>query len=591
MKKLFAKLKKLIKDIKDKLRGRSIVKKIYIAFVAVALFFIFYHIGYSKSIVPGVKVGSMFLGGMNFDEALKTLQKGEGEMDKTVVLTYKGKKYTISENGVGLEYNLEATATRAFEIGRTGNFYRDTKDKLASLIKTVKLKAYYLVDDDALSAKFAQIRGEINQEAKDAAFVLSDGALTTVSAVGGRKVSDQKMYEKTMESIEYMDFSAKSLFVEDKVPVITEDHLSKVKLQVEEIVFNPITITYKDSKWELSPDQMLDFIDVNLDNGEPVIGLDNVKFDSYVKNLAQDINQLPRGEITKTEGDKVIEFKAIQNGISLDTDTFTEDFKKSFFGNGDEVAIKVNEVESLEDPSDYGIFTLLGRGESKFTGSGAARVHNLGLAAERTNGVLVPPGEIYSLNNSIGEISKETGYDTGYIISNGRTVLGEGGGVCQTSTTMFRAVLNSGLPVMTRHPHAYRVIYYEIDKPVGFDAAVYQPSIDFEFKNDTPNHILIQTEFSPSQYTLAFEIYGTPDGREVEISEPVVSNLVKPPEPLYKETDELPPGETKQIDFAAWGSHVYFTREVTKNDELMFKDTFSSSYQPWRAIFLVGKED
>jgi len=153
---------------------------------------------------------------------------------------------------------------------------------------------------------------------------------------------------------------------------------------------------------------------------------------------------------------------------------------------------------------------------------------------------------------------------------------------------MFRAILNAGLPIVSRFPHAYRVYYYELDSPVGFDASIFQPSLDLQFKNDTPAYILVQTEFDPKNYTLKFKLFGTDDGRKVEITKPVVTNVTAPPEALYQEDSTLPVGTIKQIDFAAWGANVSFTRTVTREDKELYKDTFSSRYQPWRAIYLKG---
>jgi len=127
--------------------------------------------------------------------------------------------------------------------------------------------------------------------------------------------------------------------------------------------------------------------------------------------------------------------------------------------------------------------------------------------------------------------------------------------------------------------------------PVGFDAAVFQPSWDFQFKNDTNNYVLIQTSFDKSQYSLTFRIYGTPDGREVEISEPVITNQTPPPPALYQDDPTLNKGVVRQVDFPAWGANVSFSRKVTRNNELLFEDIFNSRYQSWRAVYLVGTKE
>ena len=160
--------------------------------------------------------------------------------------------------------------------------------------------------------------------------------------------------------------------------------------------------------------------------------------------------------------------------------------------------------------------------------------------------------------------------------------------MCQVSTTLFRAALDAGLPIVSRRAHSYRVTYYEQGTPPGLDATVSSPTTDFKIKNDTPNHILIQTLFDPTNATLAFEIYGTDDGREITLSEPVISSQSPPPEPHYQDDPTLPEGTVKQIDWAAWGAKVQFDYTVTRDGETLQDETFYSNYRPWQAKFLRG---
>ena len=170
------------------------------------------------------------------------------------------------------------------------------------------------------------------------------------------------------------------------------------------------------------------------------------------------------------------------------------------------------------DVNNLGIKELIGKGESLFAGSIPNRIFNIKKAALNMNGVLVAPGETFSFNKYVGDISAAGGYKSAYIIKEGRTVLGDGGGVCQVSTTLFRAILAAGLPIEERTAHAYRVHYYEEDSQPGFDATIFTPDVDLKFKNDTPAYILIQTAMDEAQTKLVFELYGTSDGRKVSIS-------------------------------------------------------------------------
>ena len=188
----------------------------------------------------------------------------------------------------------------------------------------------------------------------------------------------------------------------------------------------------------------------------------------------------------------------------------------------------------------------------------------------------------------MGEISSATGYKPSYIIKNGRTVLGDGGGVCQVSTTLFRAILNAGLPIVERKAHSYRVSYYEQDAKPGFDATVFDPYVDLKFKNDTPTALLIQGVVDRKEKKVYFFIYGKKDNRKVYISTPKVYDVVPPPEPLYIEDPTLKKGVVKQIDFSAWGAKSVFTYRVEKNGEVIFEKVFKSVYRPWRAVYLVG---
>ena len=165
----------------------------------------------------------------------------------------------------------------------------------------------------------------------------------------------------------------------------------------------------------------------------------------------------------------------------------------------------------------------------------------------------------------------------------------DGGGICQFSTTIFRAALDAGLPIVTRTAHSYRVGYYEQggNKP-GFDATVFAPAVDFQFKNDTDHHILVQTVVDRTNAKLQVDFYGMRDGRKVEISTPVVSNVVPALPNKYQDDPTLPKGTTKQVDFSAQGATSVFTRKVYKNDKLLIDDVFKSNYRPWQAVFLVG---
>lgn len=246
---------------------------------------------------------------------------------------------------------------------------------------------------------------------------------------------------------------------------------------------------------------------------------------------------------------------------------------------------------TTDKANNLGIKELIAEGTSLFHHSIDNRIYNISLAASRINGALIPPGQVFSFDKTLGDVSSFTGYKQAYVIENGHTVLGDGGGVCQVSTTLFRAALNAGLPIVERNQHAYRVGYYEEDSPPGVDAAVYSPSVDLKFKNDTDHYILIQTTIDTDQQRLTFDLYGTKDDREVIVNQPVIVSETAAPPPLYQDDPTLPKGQVKQVDFAAGGANIYFTRIVNKNGQVYLSDKFISNYRPWQAVYLRGTKE
>lgn len=316
--------------------------------------------------------------------------------------------------------------------------------------------------------------------------------------------------------------------------------------------------------------------------------------------FAETVDEEPVNALFKFENGKVTAFQASSPGRKLDWETLDKRIRTL----GDavvittpktikiEVPIKIlNPAVTTESVNNFGVRELIANGSSHFAGSIPQRIYNITLAASRINGTLVAPGQTFSFDSVLGDVSSFTGYKQAYIIKDGRTVLGDGGGVCQVSTTLFRAILNAGLPVVERNQHSYRVGYYEQDSPAGFDATIYYPSVDLKFKNDTKNYILIQSAIDYNEQKLEFSLYGTKDEREVLISKPVISNQIPAPAPSFQDDPTLLRGQLKQIDFEAPGAKVEFTRTVTKNGKTIIFDKFTSVYQPWQAVYLRGTKD
>ena len=310
-------------------------------------------------------------------------------------------------------------------------------------------------------------------------------------------------------------------------------------------------------------------------------------------------NRPAKNALFRFENGRVVSFQREEAGNKLQTDSLMFDLDQyirslKFKPQNYVVTLRDKPVDpeiTLAKSNSFGIEELIGEGVSNYSHSIPGRIHNVIFGASKFNGVLIPKGKTFSFNETIGDISASTGYQPAYIIKEGKTVLGDGGGVCQISTTLFRATLNSGLPILERYAHAYRVSYYENDSKPGLDATVFAPNVDLKIENNTPAAILIQTSVDEDNMLLYFRLYGKKDGRNAEISTPILWDVAPPPPALYQDDPTLKRGITKQVDFAAWGGKASFNYKVTKGGQVMFEKKFFSSYKPWQAIYLVGVQD
>lgn len=208
-------------------------------------------------------------------------------------------------------------------------------------------------------------------------------------------------------------------------------------------------------------------------------------------------------------------------------------------------------VFSAEDFAKLKFPDVLTIGETSFAGSPKNRIHNIKVGTARFNGLVVMPGEEFSFNTYLGAVDEENGYLPELVIKENVTTPEFGGGICQVSTTAFRAAMQAGLDITVRRNHSYPVVYYGAP---GYDATVYQPSPDFRFKNDMKTPILIKTAVVGSK--VRFEVLGTSDGRVVKINGPFT-------------TEKKPDGSLTAA----------VAQIVTKAGKLIREENFVSKYQ------------
>lgn len=294
-------------------------------------------------------------------------------------------------------------------------------------------------------------------------------------------------------------------------------------------------------------------------NVHSTVSKEDVSF--YVATLSQKVNKKPKNaRINFNDELQKIEITSPEiNGITLDINKSTQIIIDNITANQEipkqvklSYEIKKADVRS-DNLKELGINELVGEGKSNFRGSTKTRIHNIKTAINKFDGLVIKPDEEFSFVDTLGEVDKETGYKEELVIKRDETVKEFGGGICQVSTTTFRAAIYSGLAITARRNHAYPVHYYA---PQGMDAAIYLPKPDLKFVNNTPGHILVQVEMNEETKDLAFKFYGTSDERKVEVKGPFV-------------TERNEDGSMR----------TYFTQKVfDQSGELVIDEVFRSFY-------------
>lgn len=578
------KVKKLVKKINRKYLYIPLIL-LLIAVISIT-FLQIYSLG---KISPGIKIAGFDVSNKTVDDAYKILSENITSKENLFLIN-EDHKYEISLKDLNFSYDLTKSVQKAYQTTRSGNFFYDLGRKINILYKKENLGLEITIDEKILQEKIKEFGKDFEIKPIEPTISLLNGSINVQKGTKGVVIDYLKLRANIGKSLAFLENDNLVIPLKEEGDVLNEIEIQTVKDRASKIVEKSIILRFNESNFNLDDQTLISFISPKNEYFDEIIL-------AKVTQIALDIDREPQNSVFVFEESKVKEFTPSLDGYQVENDIL----KNMIIGNlrtleqSEEkiitldIPVKVSKPKiQNKDVNNLGIETLLGRGTSKFTGSITNRIFNIGHASQKFIGIIVAPNENFSFNQTIGDVSQETGYKQAYVIKEGKTILGDGGGVCQVSTTFFRAALNAGLPIIERQAHAYRVGYYEQDSPPGLDATVYAPHPDLVIKNNTPKHILIQSVYNEKNRTLAFEIYGTSDGRVANVTKPVITSQTPPPEDLYQDDPTLPIGTIKQIEYKAWGAKVRFDYKVERNNEIIFKKTFYSNYQPWQAIYLRG---
>ena len=447
-------------------------------------------------------------------------------------------------------------------------------------------------DDDKLIQNIQTIASQIDRPFVPTELIIKNNNLTVSPGSIGLSVDQELLKNNITFNLTLGKFS-NSIIIETKIvgTIPTTSQIDQTMIRAKNLIGKSIVLSTSLDTITIDDQTLISWIDFN--NGFQVD-----KINLYTQNIAKSFQKEPVDALFNFQNGKVIEFKPARNGIIVNSDILSKEIVVAF-NNLEKSAEKQEKLspsfQTVEpkiknsDVNDLGIKELLGSGTSTFKHSSATRNINIAKGISIVNRILVAPGDTFSFVKSLGEVTLEAGYKQAYIIRQGKTELDVGGGICQVSTTLFRAMLNAGLNITERKNHAYRVSYYEEDSKPGFDATIFIPSPDLKFINDTKHHILIQSVLDMDNRRLTYEIYGTSDGRKVNITNYRQWDSTPPPPDVWIDDPTLPTGKVIKDEQAIRGLKTAFDWNVTdSNGNIIHQKTFQSNFVAWAAVYRRG---
>ncbi|MBC8249442.1 MAG: VanW family protein [Anaerolineales bacterium] len=563
---------------------------------------------YQDRIYPGVTVWGLDLGGLGLNEAMALLDhRFNPYRGDQLTLRHDEQSWQVSPSDLGVSLDVAATAVSAHAVGRGATLWDSLQEQAQALRHGHEVEPILKFDTGVAMVFLSQLAREVNRPVRNADLTVDGLQVEVTSSQVGWDVDLAATYQLLHERIAGFSGGEVGLVVQEKPPLIAD--VSEVQALVETMISSPLVLSPNFEAqgelvgglepWTLSREtisNMLIIRQVKEDDSKARLEaeLDQEKLGAYIEGLARQIERSPRNarfDFDDSSGGLTPIVRS-REGRALDTAETMRLINTQVATADREITLPILAVRPQvadDDGPNLGIVELVSEGITYFKGSSAGRVHNIQVAASKFHGLVIPPGQTFSFNEHLGEVSAETGYEESVIISGDRTTEGIGGGICQVSTTAFRAAFWGGFPILERSPHSFRVSWYE--PPIGLDATVFAPAVDLKFLNDTPYHVLIETEADTQTGALAFRFYSTKTGRTVEMEGPIEENVVPHGPPVYEDDPTLPKGTTRQVEWARDGVDVTIYRIIKEGEAVISREKFFSRYRPWTAVYLVGTKE
>ena len=566
-----------------------------VSFVAVGEF------KFANRFYPGVQMDGEDIGGLTLEQAMaRARARWDPFLASPIVFRLGDREWIPAAAQVGIAVDYAGPLRAAYAWGREGSWDTRFAEQRATAEAARGWRTLTSFDPHVFTEYIESIAAEVYRPAADAS--------VRVEVRGGRRqvaveesVVGQRLVDADYLSVASQGFESPrrvivDLAVEDTLPGIATDMVAPVSAEAERLMRGHINLVSDQGRWSIGREDLATDLAIGgaADAPELEVRLDYQGFARVASQIVDELRVDPVDpKIRVNAAGRVVPTVEGRLGRSVDVEGLWSRVQAAMTSGADEVRVPLVVLQpdiTRLTAADLQFDNLIAEGHSFFWGSAENRMHNIDNGSAKIDGTVVAPGEQFSLNAVVGLITEANGFVEGLVIAPNRTEPGVGGGICQVSTTLFRALFWAGLPIDERWQHVYRVGYYELgpEHPPGFDAAIWQPSQDLRFTNDTPNHLLIRREFDEGEGELRFKIMGAPLGRTVEL-EAWQGKLIEPPPLRVAASEELEPGELKQTDKEVAGLQAIIYRNVSVGGRTLFKDRYPSEFVAWPERWEVGQ--
>lgn len=566
---------------------------------------------YSGRILPGISIMGVDLSGVTLQQAPVVLsQHLIYPMNGRIVFRNGNQVWVASPVQLGMVLDWTGSVQAAYAAGREGGPLNSLTAQIQARLEGLDLPPVVVIDQRVAYDYLQKLASQIDQPVVESDLHLEGTQVVYTPGQSGRYLNVDATLALLMDQLQSFRDGEVTLDVETQTPRVKD--ASRPAEILRQMLSAPLILNIPDPQagdpapWSIDIPQLASMLTIQpVQNGtdwQYQISIDTQGLQPLLDQITTQVNRSPQNArffFDDTTRQLVLIQPALAGRI-VDGPGTEQAVQAGLLGGNHTIPLKLvvaqPQVTNDSTAASLGITGLVSERFSYFRGSIADRVQNIVTAAARFHGLLVPPNTVFSMADALGDVSLDNGFAEAPIIYNGRTIMGVGGGVCQVSTTLFQTAFYGGYPIVERHPHAYRVPYYEENATgydpnlVGLDATVYVPLVDLKFKNDRPSWLLMEVYVDPADNKIDWKFYSGDDGRKVVVQPPVIRNVVPAPTDWnFQENPLFSPGEVALFSHPAAGEDVTVDRTVSRRDgSMLLSDSIQTQYQPWQGVCQYG---